>query len=364
MKLKLILLLFVSAFHFTYTNAQSYFTITGKVVNDSNSLPMAAASVFAQNTTLGTVTDNEGNFKLTLPNGGYDLIISFTGFVTESVRISANDITEKIQIKLKEKNKNLESVAIISTNEVKDGFAKYGTFFKDEFIGNSTNSEFCSIQNIDVLHFFFSKKKNKLKVTATAPLIIKNNALGYIIKYELDSFIHEFKTETTAYTGYPLFENMEGDSAQMQQWYNTRQEAYKGSMLHFMRSIYNKNLIEQAFEIQFVVNVMGKSEGIKLKDIYPALNYSKDDSAQLVEILPNQNNLAILYYAAKPSAKYLKENPDEFKEFKLSQLNFKPGESIVIEQNGFFYNQNDITTTGYWAWDKMAELLPYDYIER
>ncbi len=353
----------ISVFLFANVFAQNNFSISGSVVNELTGTPMAAASVFAQNTTMGTVTDNEGNFKLILPNGGYDLIISFTGYKTENRRITSSDNNEKIIFKLKEKEKELESVAVIATNEVKDGFAKYGQFFTNEFIGKSANSKQCIIQNPDVLHFFFSKKKNRLKITATEPLIVKNNALGYNIKYELDSFTHEYKTEVSTYSGYPLFEKMQGDSTKMQQWQAARREAYKGSILHFMRSVYNKNITEQEFDMQFIVKVYGKDEGIKVKDIYAAINYAKDDSTQTVEILPNQNEVAILFLGTKPNANYLTENPAESKDFKLSVLSFKPTESIIIEQNGYFYDQNDVTTSGYWAWDKVAEQLPYDYRE-
>jgi CarboxypepD_reg-like domain len=361
LRMKTTFLFIISAFLFTNAFSQNNFTISGSVVNEATGFPMAAASVFAQNTTLGTVTDNEGNFKLILPNGGYDLIISFTGYKTENRRITSSEANEKIIFKLKEKEKELESVAVVSTNEVKDGFAKYGQFFTNEFIGKSANSKQCNIQNPDVLHFFFSKKKNRLKITATEPLIIKNNALGYNIKYELDSFTHEYKTEVSTYSGYPLFENIQSDSAQMQQWQTARRDAYKGSILHFMRSVYNKNMAEQEFEMQFIVKVYGKDEGIKVKDIYAAINYSKDDSTQTVEIIPNQNEVAILFLGAKPSLAFLAENPAESKDFKLSVLSFKPKESIIIEQNGYFYDQNDVTISGYWAWDKVAEMLPYDY---
>ncbi len=361
MKLKSYLIIFIAFFIYSSSFSQANITLSGNIINDATGAPMAAASVFAQNTTLGTVTDKEGNFMLQLPAGGYDLIITYTGFKTESRRITSSEAGEKINIRLKEKEKELEVVSVVSSNEVLDGLTKYGQFFKDEFIGKSTNSKQCSIENPEVLHFFFSKKKNRLKITATEPLIIKNNALGYNIKYALDSFTHEYKSEVSIYTGYPLFENIQSDSLQMKLWEVARQNAYKGSMLHFMRSVYNKDLKEQQFEIQFIVTVNGKEEAIKLKDQYAAINYSKDDSLQIVEILPNQNNVAVLFLAEKPSDAYISENNGEPKDFKLSVLNFKAKESIIIEQNGYFYDQNDIAISGYWAWDKIAEQLPYDF---
>ena len=42
--------------------------------------PMQSASVQAQHTTIGTATDTEGNFTIYLPEGGYELAFSFTGY--------------------------------------------------------------------------------------------------------------------------------------------------------------------------------------------------------------------------------------------------------------------------------------------
>ena len=357
-------LFFVLLLHFFFLDtlfAQNNFTITGKVLNEVTGSPMAAASVFAQNTTIGTVTDENGNFKLQLPVGGYDIVFTFTGYKTESRRVTTGDAGETVNVNLKEKEKELETVAIIATNEVKDGLEKYGTFFNEEFIGKTENSRSTSIQNTEALHFFFSKKKNRLKITATEPLIIKNNALGYNIKYTIDSFTHEYNSGVSIYSGSPLYEEMEGDSAQKSIWLGNRRSAYNGSLLHFMRCVYNRNIKDQQFEIQFIVQQNGIDNAIKLKEPYGALNFERDDSTQTVEILPNQKDVGILYMAQKPSAAYLLAHSTEPKDFKFSLLSFKPNERIIIEQNGYFYDQNDISISGYWAWEKVAEQLPYDY---
>ena len=56
------------------------FSILGKVVDSASRLPLSGASVFAQNTTQGTISNSEGKFFIRLPNGGYDLVISYTGY--------------------------------------------------------------------------------------------------------------------------------------------------------------------------------------------------------------------------------------------------------------------------------------------
>lgn len=339
------------------------FLITGKVLDVATKLPLQGASVFAQNTTIGTATDQQGNFTLRLLNGGYDLIITFTGYQTVNRRITTADALDKnIVIEMAQKEKAMEDVVIKSSNEVKDGLEKYGSFFEENFIGKTANSSQCSIKNKEVLKFYYYKKKNRLKVLATAPLEIENNALGYSIKYTLDSFTHEYASQLSTYSGYPLFKDMQPtDEAQKASWNNNRLKAYLGSTLHFMRSVYNKRIKEEGFEIQLVAKNNDAETAIPVADFYGALNYSKNDSTQLVEITPNQQNLAVLYNKEAPDPLYISQSGDMARKFQLSILTIAPDQAIGIEQNGYFFDQNDITINGYWTWQKVADVLPYDF---
>ena len=341
----------------------SYFTVYGKVISSQTRLPLQGASVFAQNTTFGTATDADGNFKLRLPDGGYNLVITFTGYNTESKRINNADANDNnLFFELNQKEKEMADVAVVSSSEVKDGWDKYGSFFLDKFIGQTNNSTQCILKNKDAVKFYFSKKRNRLKVLATEALVLENQALGYTIKYTLDSFTHEYNTQVSLYTGYPLFEEMPpADAAQQLKWAAARQQAYQGSMLHFMRSLYNKTLKEEGFEVQFVVDINEKETPIPLKDFYGAFNYAKNDSSSLVEVKPNQLRVGVIYLNEKPAQKFINLYPEEPANFQFSTLTFLPNESIGIEQNGYYFEQNDIAISAYWTWDKMADQLPYDY---
>src|SRR5689334_19230993 len=103
--------------------AQGNFRVAGKVVDATSKQPLQGASVFCQNTTIGTVTNAEGEFQLVLNNGGYELAISFSGLETQSVRItnSMPDVASLV-IEMKPKEKNLEEVAIVATTEVRNGW--------------------------------------------------------------------------------------------------------------------------------------------------------------------------------------------------------------------------------------------------
>ena len=359
MKQSIFFFLFLSLASHVFS--QSLYTVSGKVIDKDTRLPLPGASVFAQNTTFGVATDAEGNFKLKIPNGGYELIITYTGYETESIRISNATAGENMTIELKAREKSLQEVAIVFSNEVTDGWGKYGQFFTDNFIGTSEFSKQTSIKNPEVLKFYFSKKRNKLKVLASEPLVVENFALGYTIKFAIDSFTYEYENNTAQFIGYPLFEEMLGTADKGAVWLENRAKAYKGSQLHFMRSLFNKTLDDEGFEVQFLVKNNDEERTIPLKNPYLALNYSKDDSTNTVEFRPNQPDMIVLYTKAKPEEAYFNFDPKAKKNFQVSTLNVTKGESIVIEENGYFFEQTDIITNGYWGFQKIGNMLPYDY---
>src|ERR1700688_438555 len=124
------------------------FYIHGKVVDEKNGSILAGASVFCQNTTTGTISNNEGLFAMRLSNGGYDLVISYTGYQTQVLRVSnATKDKDSLFIQMKEESKNLGEVAITGSALVADGWNKYGQFFLDNFIGTTGNAAKRTINN-------------------------------------------------------------------------------------------------------------------------------------------------------------------------------------------------------------------------
>jgi hypothetical protein len=344
-------------------NAQtSYYVVKGKVIDKNTRMPLQGASVFATNTTIGEASDSVGNFRIRLPDGGYSLVTTYTGYETETIRISqTSSQNDSLVFELNPEAKSLEAVTISMSNEVEDGWSKYGTFFTDNFIGQTAFSKQCVIKNPEVLHFYFSKKKNRLKVLAKEPLIVENFALGYSLKFAIDSFTNYYDTKTNLFIGYPLFEAMQGDSTQQRTWAENRAIAYNGSLLQLMRGIYSRTLQEDGFELQFVVKNNGEDFPIRLENLYGALNYKMDDSTKTLEFYPNQSEVAVIYKKAKPEKAYLNMDSTVNKGFQLSTIFFPKGESFFIEPNGYFYDQEDIITNGYLGFKKMGDMLPYDY---
>ena len=353
--LRLLLFIFISLSPFTLT-AQG-FSVAGSVTDVQSGLPLTGASVFCQNTTLGTVTNTEGRFRMQLPDGGYDLVISFNGYETQSLRINAStEGLQSIDVKLKMKDRSLEAVSIVATTELRDGWKRYGDLFSGLFLGMTVNSDSCRIDNRDSLRFFYSKKRDRLKVMAREPLNIVNNALGYVIRYELDSFVHEFGSGMTEYTGYARFEEMDGDDTQKSKWAEARERAYYGSMLHFVRCYYDSTLRLNGYKLERIDRK--SEESTLIYNPYDSVRYGITDEGDV--LLLNDGKLRVVYTQERPEPKYLqvKKLPANTP-VQISILDFP--DYILIEQNGYYFDQKDILINGYWSWEKLADLLPYDY---
>ncbi|HMH24485.1 MAG TPA: carboxypeptidase-like regulatory domain-containing protein [Puia sp.] len=335
-----------------------FYIVSGKVIDGKTQQPLAGASVFCENTTVGAVSKNDGRFSLRLNNGGYDLIVSYTGYETRSIRIArGNKDNDSLNIELKEQDKSLSEVVVAGSAEVADGWNKYGQFFLDNFIGTTPNAGQCTLENKDAVKFYFYKKRNKLKVKATADLVITNNALGYKIKYQLDSFVYEYGSNVSSYTGYPLFEEMQGTPQQLDEWKQHRLNAYMGSRLHFMRSWYDSTLKEEGFVLEVSDSGSGEKPAL-VKNPYESKFYNVDSGD--VEININ-GRLRVSYTNQAPDKKYLLERKFPLSmRAQISAVDIAGG--FVIQENGYFYDQSDVTNIGYWAWKKLAEVLPYDYL--
>jgi hypothetical protein len=192
---------------------------------------------------------------------------------------------------------------------------------------------------------------------AREDLIIVNYALGYKVRYQLDSFSHDYSSNITQYTGSPLFQEMDSTEEVKTQWKKNRAHSYLGSRLHFMRSFYDSSLTQQGFIIEKLAGDSQSVKGTFIKDLYNEQDYLSDSG--LVEVNWN-GRYRISYGNVKPDKQFL----DEYKlpattRFQITVLEVSDG--FVIEKNGYFYEQYDVINTGYWAWKKLAEQLPYDY---
>jgi hypothetical protein len=211
------------------------FTMTGKVINLADNEPLESVTVFVDKTSYGTKTDKHGDFTIrNVRPGHYELIVSMLSFKTYKVPISIQADTKVPTIGIEEKTLSLNEVKITIPRKVD---SKYLNMFMREILGTSKFGKQCRIVNPKVIRVRYDEKEQKLTGYTSDFMIIENKALGYRLKYLVEDFERNEKTELISYIGYALFEPMKGNDQQQSNWHQKRLEAYASSLQHFLRSV-------------------------------------------------------------------------------------------------------------------------------
>lgn len=387
--------------------AQNTFSISGVVRDKKDGLP--GASIYLSGYKIATVADNDGKFKLSnLKPGSYDLLVQLVGYLPYSKSVIISDKSVQVELVLKENVAQLDEVVI----RADPNRQKYINQFKEFFIGKTPNAAQCKILNPQVLNVDFDITKSTLTVSTTEFLIVENKALGYRLKYMLDHFEYNSRTHIIFYSGHPFFEELKASAAKKKKYIAAREVAYYGSSQHFFRSLYANKTKEEGFIInkmikipnpnrypQYVINAnLAKIKAVPEKTGIRQMK-GKIDTALLAfwtkqqempktidkfsraEVLTdtlvhnyNQNlkylsytdALLIQYTKEKESLAYSKTGfwifrPLDVPENEISVANLT-GEGVRFYENGGIYDSRSLLYEGYWAYEKVADMVPMDYV--
>ncbi len=93
-------------------------SVSGKVL-DNKGEPLAGASVIVEGTTIGTVTDMDGNYTITIPHNASQLSYSYVGFITQTLPITNNIM----HVTLEENTLALDEVVVVGYGTKKSGLS-------------------------------------------------------------------------------------------------------------------------------------------------------------------------------------------------------------------------------------------------
>jgi hypothetical protein len=372
------------------------FTITGRILNQADKKPVANASVFLANGTIGSRTAEAGTFLLqNIKPGKYQLVVSIVGFVAYSQTIQvakSNMVLPDIEI----------SPKTIALQEVSVKFdpnrEKNLQLFKDEFLGKSDIAKECKLLNPEILDISYDDATGTLTASSDDFLVIENDALGYKVNYLLTNFLLNNKdpnAEEIHYEGSILFEEMKGTPEQKHGWEKNREEVYQNSAVHFFRSALKNRLDEEGFSVHQIAiyNNPQRPPDSLIKAKISFFKNSKRDSLSYwtkKSKLPKNLQTLMRYPLTgkeiiKPSgmpgeyalgcendALYIAYNKNHHFhiENSFNHLDASNTEATVvhfvtpyafIEENGGITNPNSVSFDGVWARNRIAEELPVNY---
>ncbi|MEM5566591.1 carboxypeptidase-like regulatory domain-containing protein [Psychroserpens sp. AS72] len=246
---------FLSFFLFLCISISHSQTFSGTVLDVVTNQPLESVSVYFDNTTIGTSTNDKGHFNIEYTDAVQStLVISFLGY--EKVFIADYRIKNDITILLKESANELDLIVI----DTDDGMSRELKMkrFKREFLGKSENGKSCKILNEDDIKLRYNKHDKTITAWSNTPILVKNKNLQYEISFEIIDFeitLGTWGVSSVVYSGTSYFKDL--DTKQKKRIAKNRLETYLGSVQHFIRALYNKQLKEEGyiFGVEgFVVN--------------------------------------------------------------------------------------------------------------
>jgi TonB-linked SusC/RagA family outer membrane protein len=88
------LFLFVAMFLCAATWAMAQRTITGVISDEKKGETLVGATILAKGTTVGAVTDIDGKFSISVPEGTTTLVVSYVGYEAQEIAVGASNIVD------------------------------------------------------------------------------------------------------------------------------------------------------------------------------------------------------------------------------------------------------------------------------
>ena len=147
-------------------------TLTGRVTDEKTGKPLPFANVFINNSTIGTNSDENGNYKLpNLAIGNLELVVSFLGYETVKQTLRFEQPGPKTVVFRLREGQELKGVTVYARKNKKR--EKNLKIITRELLGKSRFSKLCKIINPEVLRIS-EDDDGHVGAQTTKPLIIEN----------------------------------------------------------------------------------------------------------------------------------------------------------------------------------------------
>jgi len=251
--------------------------------------------------------------------------------------------------------------------------------FKQEFLGNSYSAQSCKIENEDDIYLFYKDKTRTLYANSRQPIVIENKDLGYRVYYLLEKFLKSRKG--IQYLGYSRFEELGFNNRRKKEIELNRRKAYLGSIMHFIRFLYEVNLSakDTVYDLEVVADIVlwkpredfpleigfGENDNLttfsknKIIDKYMRkyetkfqLNDSVQQNVPCKEIVVHTKGTRLICFDKTSEIKYLGNVRTSY--MRANQA------CIEIFPNGYFHPEQ-ISWYGAMFRQRIGDLLPFDY---
>lgn len=323
--------------------------LRSQLLDETTKEAIPAAFIFISNSSIGTSSDENGFFELSIEGlGQVEIVISHLSYDIKSIVLKAGEQLPP-RLSLSPKAVGIDEVVVKSKASGKR--KQWMRQFENAFLGKSNNRRKVEISNPKVL--LFQEIAGGLSAQAMDYIAIANRALGYQLRFYLDTF-HVNRSGEVIYAGKVFFREIPGagDEKRVQK---ARSRSFRASKTHFFQSLRQ----EQSGKEPYLLGLaqFNQQGAIDYKPIpWEALDLKRGQKADTLFI---ENFLAI---SDRKLAKGEARNPmaSPAKRFATSFLRSSSGK-IIIDQAGNLINVAEIEELGHWTDYRVADLMPINY---
>jgi hypothetical protein len=345
--------------------AQGHYNVLGTVV-DEKGQALTSVTIFISGSERMTMTNERGEFVFkNLDPGAFQLSATMVGFTPDVRGLIIQTNSVNVNVVLKTKSIQLDEVKIPPGNTLED----YYQLFVAQFLGISENGRRSEILNRNVLTLNYDKKKGLLTASANDVLVIQNNMLGYKVRYLLREFSYNAVTNTAIYDGDSNFEELDGTEKMKKAWAKHRLETYKGSFLHYLRSVYLNTVTKEGFVTNQLFSLVTNKNDLMSTDRITidnrALRY--DTIATVIDtsfISLKAPNFYLTYDPKKANAKPKKASRNNKTAIDVNyngSIIRMPLKEAIIDRKGSYTDYRAFYIHGNMARRRIGDQLPFEY---
>jgi hypothetical protein len=304
--------------------------IKGTIFDNTTKNVIYSASVYFNGTSVGTLSDEKGNFRIDISKyRSMPITISAIGYY--SVTLTDFSTSKPNLVYMNPKLFELNEVVVNAKSQAWKRRENL-TIFRNEFLGTTGNAMNCKITNENDIRFKYSFDNDTLIAFATNPILIDNKALGYKITYYLDKFQYYKPDGSFIFKGNIIFKEDSTTERRKKMYFEyKRKYAYLGSRMHFFRALWINDLGSNGFMVR-----NSAKEIVNYKKIV----FQKDNNTKYLRC---PGGLGISYYSKQSTSFiiFLKER-------------------VSFDSYGYF-EPDGIIWEGEMARQRIADLVPYEY---
>ena len=338
--------------------------IEGKILDLKTQESLPGATVYLDGTSIATITDGEGNFRLNLQNSSATLVVSFVGYLTYKLDHPSQYAQRKFKILLTEESIALDEVVI-----GKGPFSRKQMMqvFRAEFLGESKAGRSCTIENENDIVLYYDASSNTLNASSRNPLRIQNKYLNYYINFDLEDFKIEYNFKSlqkynqvrTYFSGTTFYQNLkEGTNATKK-----RNAIFYGSAQHFAYTLAHEAWEKEDMTLFVNGFKVSPKDYFQVKDTLGVKKVTliKEPQKSVPSVNMRQLKGSVSTTADPPKTKWVKTNFNVlYKKDKQSVVEFID-KVIFVDASGNYAPVYGIIYGGYIGSLKAGDMLPVDY---